>query len=175
MKINGIEIFVERLKGNGSFNFVLLHNAGGSHQFFIHQIELLKKYGDVIWLDLPGHGESKGMASYQMSDLSLLVSQACQKISLNHICLMGLNNGADIVLDITLNHSLPIKKIILIDPPLFMEKTFIGEINAFINQLEQADYSKFVSSLVDALFVHTNDLNKKIAEQAFNNVDRKAL
>ncbi|CAN5388874.1 alpha/beta hydrolase [soil metagenome] len=175
MDIDGTEIFVEKLQGNGSLNFILIHNAGGNHHFFIHQIELLKKYGDVIWLDLPGHSESKGISRYQMSDLSSIVNQICKNLFLKNICLIGLNNGADIVIDIAINYPLPIKNIILIDPPIFMEPPFIAEINEFISQTRGEDYSKFVTSLVDALFIHTNNQNKEIATNAFNKVDKKVL
>lgn len=175
MEIDGAEIFVEKLQGNGSLNFILIHNAGGNHHFFIHQVELLKKYGDVIWLDLPGHSESKEISRYQMSDLSSVVNQVCKQLSLTNICLVGLNNGADIVIDIAIDYPLPIKNIILIDPPIFMEKPFIAEINEFISQLDREDYSTFVTSLVDALFIHTDSRNKEIATNAFNKVDKKAL
>lgn len=47
-------MFVEKISGDGDISFVLIHNAGGSHQFFTHQIAMLKKYGDVVYLDLPG-------------------------------------------------------------------------------------------------------------------------
>jgi pimeloyl-ACP methyl ester carboxylesterase len=175
MEINGAEIFVEKLQGNGDLNFILIHNAGGNHHFFIHQVELLKKYGDIIWLDLPGHSDSKGISSYKMGDLSAIINQICQKLCLNNISLVGLNNGADIVIDVALNYSLAIKNIILIDPPIFMEKLFIAEINEFINQLERADYGKFVTSLVSALFIHTDNQNQEIAKSAFNKIDKKAL
>jgi pimeloyl-ACP methyl ester carboxylesterase len=175
MKVNGAEIFIENLQGKGNINFILLHNAGGSHYFFTHQIELLKKYGNVIWLDLPGHSKSTGISSYQMNDLSSLVNQLCENLALKNICLIGLNNGADIVIDIVLNYSLPIKSIILIDPPLFMEKLFVAEINEFIEQLKRADNHNFVTSLVDSLFIKTDKRNKEIAREAFNKVDKKAL
>jgi len=175
MEINGAEIFVEKLQGNRGLNFILIHNAGGNHHFFIHQIELLKKYGDIIWLDLPGHSKSKEIPSYQMNDLSSIVNQVCTNLSLKNICLVGLNNGADIVIDMAIHYQLPIKNIILIDPPIFMEKPFIAEINEFIGQLEREDYSKFVVSLVNTLFIHTNNRNKEIAKDAFSNVDKKAL
>ncbi len=57
MDIDGTEIFVEKLQGTGNLDFVLIHNAGSDHRFFTHQIEVLKKFGDVIWLDLPGSGK----------------------------------------------------------------------------------------------------------------------
>jgi hypothetical protein len=56
-----------------------------------------------------------------------------------------------------------------------MENSFIAEINNFINRLGQEDYCEFVISLVDALFISTDNKNKEIAIQAFNNVDKKAL
>lgn len=173
MKDNAI--FIERLTGKGPLNFILLHNAGGSHLFFTHQIELFKKYGNVIWLDLPGHSQSKGISKYQMHDLSSLIIQISEDLSLENISLVGLNNGADIVLDLALSASLPIQNLILIDPPLFMDKAFVGEINNFITALDQGDYSKFVTSLVNDLFIRTDLHNKKIALDAFNSVDKKAL
>lgn len=89
--------------------------------------------------------------------------------------MIGLNNGADIVIEVALNHSLPIKSIVLIDPPIFMDKCFIREINEFIKQLQQNEYNQFVTSLVDALFIKTDRKNKEIAIDAFNNVDKEAL
>lgn len=175
MIINGADIFIEKLKGNGNLNFVLIHNAGGNHHFFIHQIELLKKYGDVICMDLPGHSQSRGISRYQMDDLSSIINQVCKNLSLNNISLIGLNNGADIAIDMMINYSLPVKNIILIDPPIFMENSFIFEINEFIKKLEHEDYNLFVQSLVDALFIDTDKQNKEIASKAFNNVDKTAL
>lgn len=175
MKLNGTEIFIEKIQGNGNLNFVLIHNAGGNHHFFTHQIKLLKKYGNVIWLDLPGHAKSEGIPSYQMSDLSAIINQICENLSLNNICLIGLNNGANIVIDVAINYLLPIKKLILIDPPIFMDKPFIAEINEFINQLYYDDFDKFVNSLVEALFIHTDSQNKEIATYAFNHVNKQAL
>ena len=64
MNINGTEVFVEKLTGKGNLNFVLIHNAGGDHRFFTHQIGFLKNYGNVIQLDLQGHGTSKPLSSY---------------------------------------------------------------------------------------------------------------
>lgn len=176
MNINGIEFFVEQIQGNGYLNFVLIHNAGGDHRFFSHQIEILKKYGNVIQLDLPGHGNSSEISSYTMEELSSIVSSICKKLSLQNIYLIGLNNGANIVLDIVRNHSLPINGIILIDPPIFMKKSFVAEINHFINKLENHDdYTAFVTTLVGSLFINTDRSNKEIATKAFLKVNKKAL
>lgn len=175
MNIDGIEIFVERLQGNGNLDFVLIHNAGGNHQFFSHQVELLKKHGNVIQLDLPGHGNSGLISSYKMRDLSLIIEKICNSLSLKNICLIGLNNGANIAIETALNHSLPIKNLILIDPPMLMDQSFIGEINHFIQRLEKAEYREFIQSLADALFIKTDSSNKEIATKAFTKVDKKSL
>lgn len=176
MDIDGTDIFVEKLPGNGALNFVLIHNAGSNHRFFTHQLETLRRFGDVIQLDLPGSGKSQPIASYKMGDLSSLIAMICRKLDLKNICLIGLNNGANICIDTTLNHSLNIERLILIDPPIFMDQTFIREINSYIESLGNGKFDRsFVSSLVDALFLNTDPNNKKIAASAFNGVDRKSL
>lgn len=167
--------FIERLSGNGNLTFVLIHNAGGNHHFFSHQVNCLKKHGDVVWLDLPGHGNATQLSNYDIADFSIFINKICHKLSLNHICLIGLNNGANIVIDLALNYSLPIHSLILIDPPLFMSKEFISEIHAFINQLDYQDSSEFSSLLVQASFIQTASKNKAIAKKAFNVVDKKIL
>jgi hypothetical protein len=111
-----------------------------------------------------------------MRDLSSIIAAICRKLSLKNICLIGLNNGANIAIDTVLHQSLAIKTLILIDPPIFMDKTFIGEINAYIESLEKAEFNQqFVASLVDALFLNTDSSNKEIAASAFNGVNKKSL
>jgi pimeloyl-ACP methyl ester carboxylesterase len=176
MNINGSEIFVKKLPGSGTLSFVLVHNAGSDHRFFTHQLETLRKFGDVIQLDLPGSGKSQPISSYKMGDLSSLIAAICGKLSLKNICLIGLNNGANICIDTALNRSLNIEKLILIDPPIFMDQAFIGEITSYIESLDKGKFdSSFVSSLVDALFLNTNTQNKEIAASAFNGVNTKSL
>jgi pimeloyl-ACP methyl ester carboxylesterase len=176
MNIDGIEIFVEKLPGTGNLNFVLIHNAGSDHHFFTHQLKMLRQFGDVIQLDLPGSGKSHPVSSYKMSDLSSFIAKICKKMSLKNICLIGLNNGANISIDTALHQSLEIQRLILIDPPIFMDKPFISEIDSFIQKLEKGECNQqFVDTLVDALFLNTDPSNKQIAANAFNNVDKKSL
>jgi len=176
MNIDGVDIFIERLQGdNQNLNFVLIHNAGGSHQFFSHQLDILKKYGNIIWWDLPGHGNSEPLNSYQMKDLAALVKKICKKLSLNNLCMIGLNNGANIIIETVVSQTLPIHSIILIDPPILMDDSFVKEIHYFIEQLDHPEYDKFVKTLVDSLFIETTTSNKQIALKAFNKVDKKSL
>lgn len=176
MNVNGTEIFVEKLPGTGDLNFVLIHNAGSDHRFFTHQIEMLKQFGDIVQLDLPGSGKSHPISSYKMRDLSSVIATICRKLSLKNICLIGLNNGANIAIDTVVNQSLAVEKLILIDPPIFMDKSFVHEINSYIEILEKAEFNdQFVTSFVDGLFLNTESTNKEIAASAFNDVNKKSL
>jgi pimeloyl-ACP methyl ester carboxylesterase len=176
MNIHGTEFFVETLPGSGNLSFVLIHNAGSDHRFFTHQVEALRKFGDVIWLDLPGCGKSHPISNYKMSDLSSIIATICKKLALKNICLIGLNNGANIAIDTTLNQPLKVERLILIDPPIFMDQSFVREINSYIASLEGSEFDhQYVASLVDALFLDTDSATKKIAASAFNGVDKKSL
>jgi pimeloyl-ACP methyl ester carboxylesterase len=176
MEIDGSEIYVEKLPGAGDLNFVLIHNAGSDHRFFTHQIEMLRNFGSVIQLDLPGHGKSQPISSYKMRDLSSMIASICRKLFLENICLIGINNGANIAIDTILHQSLEVKMVVLIDPPIFMDPSFRNEISAYIESLAKSEFDhRFVDSLVDALFLKTNSENKKLAASAFNGVDTKAL
>lgn len=121
-------------------------------------------------------GKSQTISSYKMKDLSTIIAKVCKELSLKNICMIGLNNGANIAIDTVLNHSLPIEKLILIDPPIFMDKSFISEIEAYIELLEKEAFDhQVVKSLVDSLFLDTSTSNKEIAKSAFNSVDKNAL
>lgn len=177
INIDGQEFFAEKIKGNGSYNFILIHNAGGNHQFYRYQIDTLKKYGDIVWLDLPGHNKSKGstLSSYTTNDLSSFIVKIAKHFLLQNVCLIGLNNGANIALNIVLNRMMPVERLILVDPILFMNEEFIGEINYFIKRFAEPELAEFLASLGDAFFIKTTEINKKIAIDSFANVDIRSL
>ncbi|MCH9621377.1 MAG: hypothetical protein S4CHLAM20_07970 [Chlamydiia bacterium] len=176
MVVDEREMFVERLAGTGEMNFVLIHNAGSSHRFFTHQVEMLREFGDVIWLDLPGSGESEVISSYKMEDLAKIIEKICGEMSLDNICLIGLNNGSNVAIETTLRGNIKLKNLIVIDPPIFMDHSFKKEIEGFIQCLKKKEFDeKFIASLVDALFLNTEASNKEIAMSAFNSVDHKSL
>ena len=169
------EIFLKKVAGTGDLTFILIHNAGGDHHFFTHQIDTLVKFGDVILIDLPGHGASGITHENGLSDSSSIIAKICQHFSLEHVCLVGLNNGADVAIDTVFQYDLPIDSIILIDPPLFMNENFIAEINEFIHTLDGEDCDHFIRSIVDNLFIETDEATKAIALNAFLGADRRSL
>lgn len=176
MQIFGSDIYVETHPGKGNKNFLLIHNAGSDHRFFKNQIESLKPFGQVTLFDLPGSGKSHPVASYKMNDLAALTLQICEQLSLKNLSLIGLNNGANIAIQAALQKTVPIEKLILIDPPIFLSPSFTKEIQAYIQSLENAQFdAPFVTSFVDSLFLQAETSTKEIAINAFNQVDKKAL
>jgi pimeloyl-ACP methyl ester carboxylesterase len=162
--------------GTASKTIVLLHNAGGSHQFFHHQIEVLQKNYRVIAMDLPGHGKSAALhREYSLARLAGVVSQFCAKLNLSSVTLIGLNNGANLAIEIADQGRLALKALVLIDPPLFLEPAFIAEINQFIMQLNSADYERFVEKMVANLLPNNSAVNTSIATHAFLAVGRNVL
>lgn len=170
-------IFAKKLEGEGALNFILIHNAGGSHQFFTQQIDSLRKSGNVILLDLPGHGSSEATTDNSIEASAQTIASISKKLHLKNICLLGLNNGANIALHTFYKKILPIERLILIDPPLFMGPEFVNEIKAFINKLEQNDkeYNNFIHSLVDHLLAKSTSCNRDIAFNAFFKADKPSL
>ena len=176
MNINGAEIFVKKVRGAGNLNFVLIHNAGSDHRFFNPQIKILKKFGNIIQFDLPGCGKSSPIASNTMKDLSSIIYIICKKFSLKNVVLIGLNNGANIAIDAALTQTLEIKGLILIDPPIFMDKSFIKTITSYVKSLEKDGFNhQYVTTFVDTLFIEADFKTKKMAVNAFNGVNRKSL
>lgn len=171
-----MNIFVEKLSGKGDLDFVLIHNAGANHRFFTPQIEMLQQFGHVTYLDLPGCGKSSPVSNYKMEDLSSIIVETCKKFSLNNIYLVGLNNGANVAIETAVKRSLPIQGLILIDPPIFMDPSFVKEINSYIVNLEGTAFDdEYVTTFVNALFLNTDSSNKEIAKNAFKGVDKKSL
>lgn len=176
MLIDNTEIYLKKISGKGDLNFFLIHNAGSDHRFFTHQVSILKEFGDVILMDMPGSGGSGLVTDYSMKGLSQLVKKICLKMGLKNICLMGLNNGSNIAIETAIHQNLDVQKLILIDPPIFMESSFIEEIESFIELIKDNKFdSTFVHSIVEDLFLNAPQDAKDIAFSAFNQVDKGAL
>lgn len=170
-------IFIERIPGKENLNFLLLHNAGGNHHFFAQQLDTLKQYGSIIQLDLPGHGASSALTDNSMDNLAKLVTQIYQPYKDQPLCLVGLNNGANLAMHVATTEALPLHSLILIDPPMLMNASFVAEIKQFIQQLENdnADYSAFIEAMVTQLLPGVDVVQQNIARQAFLQVNKESL
>jgi pimeloyl-ACP methyl ester carboxylesterase len=170
------QTFCQKVSGQGIYNFILIHNAGGDHNFFFYQINMLKLFGNIYLLDLPGHGKSPVQSNNQIEDSANIVEQVIQDNNLDNVILVGLNNGANVAIEAYQNNQNVLKKLILIDPPLFLENHFIQEIKQFIQVLSiEESYEEFVDNLVGELLKDSSDQNKNIARTAFLKVDKSSL
>ena len=171
-----MNLFSKRVPGKGSRTFVCTHNAGGNHQFFERLVPELLELGDFLLWDLPAHGQSPATEEPLQQRYAKCLLELCREQHLDQVVMIGLNNGANIVLEAILMDSLPIEGAILIDPPLQLEAGFKKEIQGFIQELEkESTYQDFVDSLISSNQVHLDHTAESITRSAFLEVDRPLL
>lgn len=161
--------------GEGKETFVLLHNAGGNSQFFIHQVDVLKQYGKVVTIDLLGHGQSdKPNDKYSLEDNAKDVLSLCESNNFQHFILIGLNYGANVGVEMA-NISDNIKALILIDPPICMNDKVVELVKGHIEHLKDDSVQNYAEDLVNDSFIHTIDANREIGKASFKAIPRQSL
>lgn len=169
------KIFYE-IFGNGSKNFLLLHNAGGNHQFLHYQIEALSKIGKVIAIDLLGHGNSdKPIKKYTLLEYVQDVIDICSHLNIERIIGVGLNYGADVLLQVSITKPELISKLILIDPPVLMKPETVDMIEGHISHLSNYEMTEYAEILVKDSFIKANKEDYEIAISSFKAVINENL
>ncbi|MSO13436.1 alpha/beta fold hydrolase [Rickettsiales endosymbiont of Trichoplax sp. H2] len=176
LKLDNENIYYKE-EGKAEKIFVMIHNAGGNHKFFQEQIKIFSNIGKVFAIDLPGHGLTSAMdKQYSILKYAKIIIKFIKKLNLNNICLIGLNNGANIGIEIINNNGDEfIDELILIDPPLFMKENFILEIEEFIDKLNAPNIEHFIEDLTSLLFIKAPNDIKLIAKQSFKSVSVRIL
>ena len=170
------DLYFEKIDGEGNNTFILIHNCGGDHLMFRHQILTLLNFGNIIQLDLSGHGLSKNINKNDISSSSQIIEHLINHYNLNDkLYLIGLNNGANIALNTAFYTKHHLSGLILIDPILFMNDNFIIEINDFIAATRKDNYQDFITNLVNTIIPDATLEDKHIPLTAFNKVDKKVL
>ena len=169
------EIYSKKITGEGPLNFILIHNAGGCHKMFTYQVKMLLIYGNVVLLDLPGHGSSAPYNQNSINHSSELIHEICKYYALDNIWLIGLNNGANIAINTVHMGQIKPCGMVLIDPLLSLNNDSIKEINIFIKKINSPSYEEFINLLVEDLLANSNQINKEIALNSFMKVDKKCL
>lgn len=171
--INGEKIFYKSF-GSGVKVFLLIHNAGGSHRFFDPQIPILEKLGKVFVLDLPGHGESFSHLCPKIENFALVVIAFCKKLKIRKVHGIGLNYGANVLLEVAVRSKL-ISSLIMIDPPIFFTAKVKGLIEENIRSLETQGAAAHAKSIVAASFKNPKEEYTTLAEEVFRNMDMQIL
>ncbi len=161
------------IHGTGPDAFLLLHNAGGNLHFFTPQIEFLKTKGQVVAVDLPGHGRSPISANgYTLKQNAKSVADLIDRLQLENITGIGLNYGANVLIELNSPH---IKKLIMIDPPLFMDAKVRKLVQDHVAELGQVQPDQYAQDLVEKSFLNASKQSRQIALDAFRAISHEVL
>jgi pimeloyl-ACP methyl ester carboxylesterase len=82
---------------------ILIHGAGGNYLHWPNAIRRMSGF-DVLAVDLPGHGRSKGAGSQQISDYTHRLFEFFSEMGLYRVILAGTSMGGSIALEFAASH-----------------------------------------------------------------------
>jgi pimeloyl-ACP methyl ester carboxylesterase len=139
------ELFFLLSEGRFPRNAVLVHGAGADHSHWPAELEHLPGH-TVYYLDLPGHGRSKGLGRISVAAYADTVAGFVDTLALSQVVVFGHSMGGAIVQMLALKHPTWLKAIVLVGsgsrlrvPPALIEQLGI-------------DFSAAVDTLCQALF-----------------------
>lgn len=95
-------------------SLIFIHGSGGDYSAWSHQYARLHKYYNILAIDLPGHGRSKGSGESDVENYCLLVKKLLDSLPLKNIILVGHSLGAAITLQFALNYPQKIEGIVTV-------------------------------------------------------------
>ncbi len=101
-------------------SLIFIHGSGGDHSLWSLQYAKLHKHYNIVAVDLPGHGRSKGSGENDVGNYCLWVRKLLDVLRLNNPILVGHSLGAAITLQFALNYPQKIKGIITVGGGLKM-------------------------------------------------------
>lgn len=156
-----------KIEGEGKRHFVLIHNAGGDHNFLNEQCLFLSKLGKVLTLDLKGHGASpKSEGDYKFSTLAKEIKQLCDQNGIKNATVVGLNIGANIALELALNSDL-VAALVLIEPPILMNRKTIKMIKKELKEFKKSTTEVIAKRVVEHAIFRSSLENQYMAIKAF--------
>ncbi len=150
---------------------LLLHNSGGDHHFFNLILDDLKKWGEVLLVDLPGHGQSNPIKNPTLSNIVETIFKACKDQGYKKMHLIGLNYGACLAIEWGFSHTDSVVSMALLDPPFQMPISLKQEIKNLIYDLKYKDHKRLVKDLIYALLPGSDSQVHDLATKAFLSID----
>jgi len=93
-------------------SLIFIHGSGGDHSLWSLQYAKLHKHYNIVAVDLPGHGRSRGSGESDVGNYCLWVRKLLDALHLKNSILVGHSLGAAITLQFALNYSQEIKGIV---------------------------------------------------------------
>lgn len=101
---------------NHSNTLVLLHGFLGSSEIWSNLIEELQIHFNLLLIDLPGHGENKGIHQNQtILDMAIMVQKVADSHDISSYHLLGHSMGGYVGLEILANYPDKLKSLILLN------------------------------------------------------------
>lgn len=107
------------LGGNGGLRegrptLVMIHGAGGNAQVWQNQVVLLDETMNVLALDLPGHGSSRGEAQSTISGYARWLAELLKEVTVDRVFLMGHSMGGAIAQEVAITAPHILRGLILV-------------------------------------------------------------
>ncbi len=158
------------IQGDGPRHILLVHNSGGSHEMMHYTASHFSKTGTTLAPDLLGHGASdKPKIEYSIELFAENLIELCRHESWRDIIFIGLNYGADIGIEIAKRSPHLISRLILIEPPFFMEPWIRELVEKQIQDLQNPK-STWAEDLVNAVLVKASPSDRAIGLKALQTV-----
>lgn len=162
--------------GAGDKAFIFIHNAGGNHQFMDSQHNYFARQGQVLSVDLRGHGASdKPLQNYSVTNFAEDVVYIAEKLSISTAVAVGLNYGSAVAIEAANLYPKFLSHLVLIDPPILMESWVEELVKGHVEELKDVKNINFAKDLVQSVLPNGSPEQKSIAINAFNIVSRQAL
>ena len=162
----GVDLW-HKVEGEGKRNFVLIHNAGGDHNFLNEQFKFLCRLGTVLTLDLRGHGQSsKPKEGYSFQNLAKDIESLCKANNLEKVTVVGLNIGANIGLELALCSNI-VASLVFIEPPILMNRATSSLVKKELKELKKSSADTISKMVVEDVVFRTSLENKHMAMKAF--------
>lgn len=114
LQVKNLEVFMS-IAGEGN-PFLILHGWGKGHFSWVETQKKLSKHFQVILLDLPGFGKSEvPPRGWSIQDYVQFVLAFTEKIEINDFHLLGHSFGGSIAINLAVQSSEKVKKLILVD------------------------------------------------------------
>jgi len=158
---------VYAVQGKGPRNFLLVHNAGGSHKMMHYTMAHFSKRGKTVVPDLLGHGFSAAPPiEYTVNLFAQSLIQLCKHEKLDHIVFIGLNYGGNVGLEVAQIAPHLISHLILIEPPMFMEPWIVKVVERHIKELANPS-EQWVQETVDSVLMKASAEEREIALRSY--------